>query len=88
MEPSPLEAKTSREGVKLLSGIPDQVRPLAAPPTDATVVYVHGHPFLSVPEAGVLPGMEAIAMLTVWLLARGDTDWPDQRSAERLLDRS
>jgi hypothetical protein len=59
MEPSPLEAKTSREGVKLLSGIPDQVRPLAAPPTDATVVYVHGHPFLSVPEAGVLPRMES-----------------------------
>jgi hypothetical protein len=47
MEPSPFEAKTSREGVQLLGGVPDQVGPLAAPPTDAAVVYVHSHPILS-----------------------------------------
>jgi hypothetical protein len=46
MEQSPLEAKTSRERAELLSGIRDQVGPLAAPPTDAAVVYVHGHSIL------------------------------------------
>jgi hypothetical protein len=46
MEPGPLEAKTSRERVELLTGIPDQVGPLAAPPADAAVVYVHGHSIL------------------------------------------
>jgi len=53
MEPSPPEAKGSREGVELLGGISDQVGPLAAPPTDAAVVYVHGHPSLSVPSLQV-----------------------------------
>jgi hypothetical protein len=46
MEPSPLESEASHEGVELLSGISDQVGPLAASPMDAAVVDVHGHPYL------------------------------------------
>jgi hypothetical protein len=69
MEPSPLEAKSRRECVELLSGIPDQVGPLAAPPTDTAVVYVHGHPFLSVPS------LQVTARLALAVLRTGE-EWP------------